>query len=63
MALKEMAELLAEIKRPQDICAERFKPLNLKLETGVEVEDTRQVVDGEIKRCRVSGGSAFLLRL
>ncbi|CAG8023701.1 unnamed protein product [Penicillium nalgiovense] len=35
--LKEMAELLAEIKRPQDICAERFKPLNLQLETGVEV--------------------------
>ncbi|CAG8889605.1 unnamed protein product [Penicillium egyptiacum] len=35
--LKEMAELLADIKRPQDICEERFKPLNLQLEEGVEV--------------------------
>ncbi|KAJ5400358.1 hypothetical protein N7465_010847 [Penicillium sp. CMV-2018d] len=35
--LKEMSDLLADIKRPQDICVERFKPLNLQLETGVEV--------------------------
>ncbi|KAI1835067.1 hypothetical protein DTO006G1_6595 [Penicillium roqueforti] len=35
--LKEMPDLLADIKRPQDICVERFEPLNLQLETGVEV--------------------------
>ncbi|KAJ5447792.1 hypothetical protein N7445_002613 [Penicillium cf. griseofulvum] len=35
--LMEMSDLLAEIKRPQDICMERFKPLNLQLDTDVEV--------------------------
>ncbi|KAJ5365083.1 hypothetical protein N7517_007969 [Penicillium concentricum] len=35
--LMEMSELLANIKRPQDICIERFKPLNLQLDTDVEV--------------------------
>jgi hypothetical protein len=32
-----MSDLLADIKRPQDITMERFRPLNLQLETDVSV--------------------------
>lgn len=35
--LKEMPDLLADIKRPQDISVERFKPLNLELDLDVDV--------------------------
>jgi hypothetical protein len=37
--LKEMSDLLADIKRPQDICHERFAPFNVQLETDVPVAD------------------------
>ncbi|KAJ6083737.1 hypothetical protein N7467_007872 [Penicillium canescens] len=35
--LKEIPDLLADIKRPQDICLDRFKALNLELESDVDV--------------------------
>jgi hypothetical protein len=33
-----MSDLLADIKRPQDISMERFRPLNLQMETDVSVD-------------------------
>ncbi|KAK9847542.1 hypothetical protein MYU51_018641 [Penicillium brevicompactum] len=35
--LTEMSDLLADIKRPQDITMERFRPLNLQMDTDVPV--------------------------
>ena len=35
--LVEMSDLLADIKRPQDISVERFRPLNLQMDTNVAI--------------------------